>query len=300
MTHDITYQNALELLRGRISEPLFALLEEHSECEELHLRADMPVSLTVDGENILPGMKLTERELRDTLFGLCDQSVHAHEETICRGYMMIGGAIRVAVSGQAVVHNGIVTAIGQVYCLSIRMPHTLPRVNDPLTEKLAVTRFMEGILIFAPPGVGKTTQLRISAAAVSSAPYLRRTVLLDTRGELYEGTLMRDSLIDRLESYPRGAGLEIAVRTLAPQLIFCDEIGDEAEARTILAMQNTGVPLVASAHAVSYAELLRRPQIRMLLEAHVFAHCGRLMREGRQFQIEWRDNTVYGTEKLIC
>lgn len=300
MTHDITYQNALSLLRGRINESLLSLLEEYPACEELRLRAGMPISITIDGKNILPGISFSEEELREILFELCDHSIHTHEETLCRGYMMIGNAIRVAVSGQAIVHQQAVTAIGKIYCLTIRMPHSPPCTNDPLTQKLLETDFSQGILLFAPPGVGKTTQLRISASAVASFPHLRRTVLMDTRGELFDSTLMKNALIDRMEGYPRDVGMEIAIRTLAPQLIFCDEIGDAIEAQAILAMQNTGVPLVASAHAANAYELWQRPPLRLLLDAGVFRLCGRLRRENGIFQIEWRENKMHGTEKWIC
>ena len=79
-------------------------------------------------------------------------------------------------------------------------------------------------------------------------------------------------LIDVLHGYPRAKGIEIATRTLSPEVIFCDEIGSAEEARAILGAQNSGVPLIATAHADSREVLFRRPNIRLLYENGVFRY----------------------------
>ena len=56
------------------------------------------------------------------------------------------------------------------------------------------------------------------------------------------------------------------------KVIFCDEIGSAEEARAILGAQNSGVPLIATAHAESREALLRRPNIRMLYENSIFRY----------------------------
>ena len=76
-----------------------------------------------------------------------------------------------------------------------------------------------------------------------------------------------------LSGYPRGIGIEIAARTLNPQLIVCDEIGaDIKEAEAITAAHNCGVALLASAHASSAEQLKRRRGIAMLCERGVFSY----------------------------
>ena len=84
--------------------------------------------------------------------------------------------------------------------------------------------------------------------------------------------LFSDRLVDVLHGYPRAKGIEIATRTLSPEVIFCDEIGSAEEARSILSAQNSGVPLIATAHAESRETLLRRPNIRLLYENGVFRY----------------------------
>lgn len=53
----------------------------------------------------------------------------------------------------------------------------------------------------------------------------------------------------------------MATLSLSPQVIFCDEIGSEEEAEAVLHTQNTGVPLIATAHAYDIQGLMRRPVI---------------------------------------
>ena len=133
--------------------------------------------------------------------------------------------------------------------------------------------YSRGILIYSPPGVGKTTLLRGVISLISSgeggySPL--RTAVVDTRGELTFSNGGKGLCIDVLSGYPRALGIEIATRTLSAQLIVCDEIGDYAEAMALVSSHNCGVPLIASTHARSVDELMRRTGIMLLHEARVF------------------------------
>ena len=86
---------------------------------------------------------------------------------------------------------------------------------------------------------------------------------------------------DILLGYPKGAGISIAVRTLSAELIVCDEIGGFEEAEEIVRAHICGVPLLASAHAATAAELLARPGMRLLHDARCFgAYVGLSRRNG--------------------
>ena len=98
----------------------------------------------------------------------------------------------------------------------------------------------------------------------------KRTVVIDTRGELSFSTEGEDLCLDVLSGYPRRLGIEIATRCLNAEVIICDEIGDYEEAMSLVASHNCGVPLIASAHAKSVDQLLMRTGLRLLHEAKIF------------------------------
>ena len=75
---------------------------------------------------------------------------------------------------------------------------------------------------------------------------------------------------DVLTLYPKAVGTEIAVRTLSPDIVILDEIGSDEEARAMLSAVNTGVSFIAAAHGSSMEEVLRRPNIKRLVNAGAF------------------------------
>jgi stage III sporulation protein AA len=136
-----------------------------------------------------------------------------------------------------------------------------------------------GILIYSPPGVGKTTLLKGVSVKLSSGYSARRAVIIDSRGEL-EIDGVSELCLDILSGYPKGTGIEIASRTLNAEVIICDEIGSSAEAAAIISAHNCGVPLIATAHADNIKELLSKPGIRALHRAGIFGAYVRIRRDG--------------------
>ncbi len=223
---------------------------------------------------------LGEDQLRSILLSLCHGSLYAHVDTIREGYLSPGEGVRVGVAGSAAVENGRIVGVGEIDGLVIRIPHIV-RVNaDALLHRIFEGGQVGSLLVFSPPGIGKTTLLRAIAEGAASAPYCKQTVVVDTRRELREGLDGATLTLQTLSGYPREIGIEIAVRSLGAQLVVCDEIGGDADAKAILSASNCGVPLAASAHASSIGELLCRPSLLALHRAHVFSNYTALSRRG--------------------
>ena len=194
------------------------------------------------------------------------------------------GGIRVGVCGCAAVENGRVVGVSRVTSLNVRIPHAVTVCVDPILDWFFSQPLRQGMLLYAPPGGGKTTVLRSLAAALSSPRYNLCTVAVDTREEL--GVTLADSKLnlDILVGYPKRIGIEIAVRSLGAGVILCDEIGDEEDARAILSAVGCGVPLIATAHAADPRELLCRPTFASLHRAHAFgAYVGLTRREDNAY-----------------
>lgn len=271
--------DALQWLKEVLPSGLVCVLNTYPDTEELHLRAGSAACVTAGNCNTVCDYVTDGAELHRIFVALCRGSVHAHEHTMRLGYVCAGEGIRVGVAGE--LYEGTDhAALRRVTSLNIRIPHKV-RVDGGDIAALAV-RSQAGILLYGLPGCGKTTLLRDIISRLCLPPYSRRVTVVDTRGELCTG-VPQSGVCDVLQGYPKSAGIEIATRALDPQFIVCDEIGTMQDARSIIDVQNAGVPLIASAHGADLASLMRRPGIRALFAEGVFAHAVRVYRCDGQF-----------------
>ena len=252
--------------------------------EEIRLRSGRKSEFCARGTNILGENSVSAAEMQEIFFRLCGGSVYAHTDTLCRGYIRAEGGIRIGVCGRAVTDGTAVKAVHDISSINIRLPCTfMPRVSD-LAD--AFSESGGGMLIFSPPGVGKTTILR-SLICDLAGRLGKRTAVIDTRSELSAGLEGEKMRIDVLDGYPRGLGIEIAVRTLNPDVIVCDEIGSMLEASALMTARNCGVPVIASAHGDSARGLVCREGIAELHRSGIFANYVRLSRSRGSDKCIW-------------
>lgn len=270
----------LKYLPGRVSKAIENFLKNIKEnviyVSEIRLRVNSPVSLSYCGYNVMrfggEFVVCHEEEIAETLQKLCEDSVHTYSETLKDGYVILENGYRIGVCGRAGTEKDVVRSVYGITSLCIRIPHPVRGVAVEILPRLMEHGQIQSALFYSVPNVGKTTLIRDIAATLSQGSRARRVSLIDTRGEIYMRDMFGESLVDVLRGYPRAKGIEIATRTLSPEVIFCDEIGSSEEAKAILSAANSGVPLIATAHADSFEDLLKRPNIRVLYESQVFRY----------------------------
>lgn len=292
----------LPALPARLGGELYRLAESYSglteRLSELRVRVGRLASLTVDGRNLPLSTVLSESEMSDALRTFCRGSVYAYTESMREGYITLPLGCRVGLSGRAIVEGGRVVGLGEVSSMSVRLARRVPGAEEVAYDFFCRLGGRSGLLIYAPPGVGKTTALRELGRRLSSGPRALRVAVIDSRGELDAGQFSRGCLVDVLRGYPKGAGIETAIRTLSPEVILCDEIGSREDAEAILSVQYAGVPLIATAHAESLRDIRAETSLLRLFSAGVFGGALGLSRdaEGEYHYTE----TVLRGEGELC
>lgn len=236
--------------------------------EEIRIRRNRQAYIILGGRNIVINFIATDEEMLKILKTVSHYSLYAYRDTISQGYISLDNGIRIGVIGRASVENGNIVGVYEISEFAIRLPHKI-RVE---CEKMLKLSENGSLLIYAPPGVGKTTLLRSMIYKISQGYTAKRTAVIDTRGELCFDLENKDLLVSILSGYPRKKGIEIAVRTMNAQVIFCDEIGDEQDASAIIDAQGAGIPIIASCHGSSIKDILSHSGIYNLHKAKIFEH----------------------------
>ena len=92
---------------------------------------------------------------------------------------------------------------------------------------------------------------------------LYRVAVIDSRGEIsgsYSGECVNDlgNNTDVLMSGNKAEGIEIAIRTMFPDVVAFDEIGTIGELKGVSESFNAGVTVITTAHISSEKELMMR------------------------------------------
>ena len=228
--------------------------------QEIRLRAGCPVQLvcTGGGRQTLP-LCLTRTQLEAVLFTLCGGALYAHEQELARGYLALPGGHRAGVGGKFVRLETGETVLQTVQSLNLRVARFDTGQPPPALLRLVQGNFSV-LLLAGEPGSGKTTLLRQLAGSFARAG--RLCVVIDERGEILpEGQV---SGCDVVQGLPKLPAMEMALRTLGPQVLLVDELVSLEEAALLGAGAHAGVNLVVTLHAASLAELEEKPQTACL------------------------------------
>lgn len=99
--------------------------------------------------------------------------------------------------------------------------------------------------------------------------------LVDERGELaamYKGIPQNDIGLrtDVLDNIPKSIGMRMIIRSMAPQVISADEIGNTDEIEPINYAICSGIKGIFTAHGASLEEISINPTLKALLNLHAF------------------------------
>lgn len=230
---------------------------------EIRLRSGGALSVTIMGENILCNSVVSDKECFDTFLRLCRNSLYSYTETVKDGFVTTPEGIRVGVCGKAVCETGKILSVSDITSICIRIPRRVIGAGDVAYELLREMEFSKSLIVWSLPSVGKTTLLRELIVRLSCGADPLRVAVIDTRHELCAGVSC-NGLVDILDGYPRAKGIEIAKRTMSPQIIVCDEIATIEDADAIMDAVGSGIPFVASVHAGSMPQVKEQENLKRI------------------------------------
>lgn len=240
---------------------------------EIRIRADKPVSLCFKDERlyITDSGRLTaflsdglmcfsQKETEEIFVSLCRCSVHSLGDCIAQGYITAEGGCRVGIYGTAVTEGDRIHSVRDIKGLNIRISGEYAGTARPVAEKLFSEK-PQNVLVCGPPSSGKTTLIKDLCRILSDEKGYK-ICIVDERGEMRDGNTGANT--DVLDGYPKAAGIQIAVRTLSPEIIAFDELGTAEEVEAVCGGMNSGVNFIMSVHCADEEELKRKSQFRML------------------------------------
>lgn len=256
------------------------------EVSEIRLRVGQPISLWGSGNTWFvsnsgvtrspaKGICAAKSDLYESFRTLCSYSVYSHQDQIREGYVTLRGGHRAGLGGTALMHDGVVTGMRDITSINIRVARQVNGCAGELLRQIGSLR--GGLLLAGPPASGKTTLLRDIARQLSSGlcGQIHKVTVVDERGELcgaHQAEYGNDlgPCCDVLDGFPKAAGMLLAIRSLSPEYLLCDELGTAQEADALVQSVNAGATVIASIHAGSLQELAARPQARALLQSGAF------------------------------
>ena len=212
---------------------------------------------------------VSKSEIKKIFSNICGGTVYKYENQIKNGYITISGGHRVGFCGSGIYTDDELDTVTEINAMSFRISRQIKNAAREIIGNILSGDKIFSCLIVSEPCGGKTTILSDLARMLSNNG--KRCAVIDERGEIcsvFNGQPQKDvgDLTCIYDGYYKSDGMMLALRSMSPQVIICDEIGTCSEADAMLEAMNAGVPVIASAHALDEEELLTRPQIERLID----------------------------------
>ena len=244
--------------------------------QEIRIKVGKPIKLNLSyGEKILE-YKTKVEDLKFMMAKISNYSLYAFEEEIKQGYITLKCGHRRGLAGECVISNGEVRTIKNISSLNIRISREVVGSSDKVMKFITNNNRVYNTLIVSPPKCGKTTILRDIARNISNGMYKislsgKKVVIVDERSEIaacYNGIPQMNVGIraDILDNCLKKSGMIMAIRSLSPEVLVCDEIGTKGDLEALNMAFNCGVNIIATVHGYDINDVYGRAVFKDLID----------------------------------
>lgn len=249
---------------------------ESDKIQEIRIKVGKNIILNSFKSEKILNYVVTSEDIKQILVKISNYSLYAYEEEIKQGYITIKGGHRIGIAGECVVVNGVIRTIKNISSLNIRICREVIGASNEVMRYITNDNRVYNTLIVSPPKCGKTTILRDITRNISNGMNLinlsgKKVSVIDERSEIgacFNGVPQMDLGIrtDILDNCLKKEGMIMAIRSLSPEVLICDEIGTKGDIEALFMAFNSGVNIVVTIHGFNIDDIYKRGVFRDLLD----------------------------------
>ena len=276
------------MLNDILPENLYNLIKKYVNIVklfEIRLRLNKPIILNVantiygiNEEGLCQhnkGIKATKQIIDKIVSLASENSVYAVDNELRCGYVTAKDGLRIGVAGEFVDNKGLINSVKNIMSINIRIPHNVLGCSNVIMPYIIDDKTIFNTLILSPPGLGKTTLLRDIVINFSNLKGYLNCLVIDERYEIAGKAEINSTFdlgynVDVLYGGNKSYSIICGIKSLAPNIIFTDEIGTEKDAQSIVYAKNCGVNVIATMHAKSLNEFCDKEELSLLFKKKVF------------------------------
>lgn len=234
--------------------------------QEIRIKIQKPIILYTDRGEIILSRDVTKEDFKFIIQRISNYSIYAYEEEIKQGFITLKGGHRVGIAGECVMENNKIKTIKNISSLNIRISKEVIGCSKEVIKYIVDDNNVKNTLIISPPKCGKTTILRDITRILSSGSQIlkgKKVVVIDERSEIgasYNGIPQMNLGIrtDILDNCLKREGMLMAIRSLSPDVLICDEIGTKEDIDALNTAFNSGVNVVVTVHGSNLSDIKER------------------------------------------